>query len=149
MGSHGIGYTDGLAKDDRLWQVQSIGEAHQSPGVQSELSLDVCLAWVPEPGLDAPAQPRFYAKASIPQLPALHIGQQWRNGIPVDVDWTDDFDDELDFSPDNCRLVDAGEMLPKKYKSSLTSFLVPPATHAFAPYLRSRCLAIGHEGRRD
>lgn len=136
-------------KDDRLWQVQAFGEAHQSPGVPSELSLDVCLAWVREPRVAEPPQTKVFVKASVPQLPSLHLGLQWRNGLPVDLAWSEEFDDELDFSPDNCRFIDAGEMFPKKHKAALTSFLIPPAIHSFAPYLRSRCLAIGYEGRRD
>lgn len=132
-------------KDDRLWRVQTIGEAHQSPGVPSELSLDVLLAWVKDRKVEPPSRQWRIVKASVPQLPSLHIAQLWRNGLQVGLSPSVEFSDVLDFSPENCRIIEAGEPLP----TDKSHFLIPPDVHRFAPVLRSRCLSIGFQGKPD
>lgn len=134
-------------KDDLLWQVQCFGETRPSATVATDLTLEVLLRWVPEPGRTPPVYSSHIVLTGIGQLPVLNVGQQWRAQRPVGLCAAEGFDDQVLLSPDNWRHVEAGEVLPGTEK--LPQYLIPPHVHGFTPMLRTRLLAIGHKGTPD
>lgn len=110
--------------------------------MHSELTLDVLLTRV-----DTGAQ--LTVRTGIGQLPALHIGQRWQDQKVVDPAHAHEFRGVMDFSPENWRIISAGEQLPSTTGHN-RRYLIPPYVYRLdAATLGSRCLGVHHDGVND
>lgn len=115
--------------------------------VSSELTLDVSLRRVTDEGV--PSGDFQLVSTGIGHLPALHVGQQWRDGQVVGTAASDTFNRVVQLDPSHWRIVDAGGQIAGTNEGN-RNYLIPPFEYRLPPRtMSSRCLAITVEGVAD